>query len=57
MLVSRLCREVGNFEHSLVAQGVQVIKFWLDVSDEEQDKRLAARLKHRRETRCDGAHQ
>jgi polyphosphate kinase 2 len=36
-------REVPNFEKMLVASGVKLVKFWLDISPEEQAKRLKAR--------------
>ena len=36
-------REVPNFERMLVANGVKLLKFWLDISPEEQAKRLKAR--------------
>ena len=36
-------REVPNFEKMLVASGVKLVKFWLDISAEEQAKRLKAR--------------
>jgi len=36
-------REVPNFERMLVASGVKLLKFWLDISPEEQAKRLKAR--------------
>ena len=32
-----------NFERMLVASGVKLLKFWLDISPEEQAKRLKAR--------------
>ena len=36
-------REVPNFERMLIASGVKLTKFWLDISPEEQAKRLKAR--------------
>lgn len=36
-------REVPRFEHMLVSSGVRLIKFWLDVSKDEQAKRLGER--------------
>jgi polyphosphate kinase 2 len=36
-------REVPNFERMLVANGVKLVKFWIDISPEEQAKRLKAR--------------
>ena len=36
-------REAPNFERMLVASGVKLIKFWLDISPDEQAKRLKAR--------------
>ncbi len=36
-------REVPNFETMLVASGVKLVKFWLDISPEEQARRLKAR--------------
>ncbi|MBI5940290.1 MAG: polyphosphate kinase 2, partial [Caulobacterales bacterium] len=36
-------REVPNFERMLVANGVKLVKFWLDISPEEQARRLKAR--------------
>lgn len=38
-------REAPLFEQSLVNAGVKVIKLWLEVSDEEQERRFQARLK------------
>jgi polyphosphate kinase 2 (PPK2 family) len=38
----RLCPPV---EKQIVAQGVQILKFWLEVSDKEQKKRFEARIK------------
>jgi polyphosphate kinase 2 len=37
-------RDVPEFEHMLTEGGVQIIKFWLDISKEEQAERLAARV-------------
>lgn len=36
-------REVPNFETMLVASGVKLVKFWLDISPDEQARRLKAR--------------
>lgn len=36
-------RDVPAFEHMLAEGGIQVIKFWLDISREEQAERLEAR--------------
>jgi polyphosphate kinase 2 len=36
-----ICPEV---EHYIVTSGVQLIKFWLEVSDEEQERRFRARI-------------
>ena len=37
-------RDVPGFEHSLTEGGVQIIKFWLDISKAEQAERLEARV-------------
>lgn len=37
-------RDVPEFEHMLCEGGIQVIKFWLDISREEQAERLADRV-------------
>lgn len=37
-------RQVPNFEHMLYEDGITVIKFWFDISREEQKKRFDARL-------------
>ena len=36
-------REAPNFEKMLIASGVRMVKFWLDISPEEQARRLKAR--------------
>eukprot|EP01035_Chromulina_nebulosa_P000805 gene805-biopygen684 len=36
-------REVPLFERMLVSSGVKLVKFWLDISPDEQAKRLKAR--------------
>jgi polyphosphate kinase 2 len=36
-----LCPE---FEHHMVESGIQLIKYWLEVSDEEQERRFQARI-------------
>jgi polyphosphate kinase len=36
-------RQVTNFEHMLYEDGITVIKFWFDISQEEQQKRFDAR--------------
>lgn len=36
-------RDVPEFEHMLTEGGVQVVKFWLDISKDEQAERLKAR--------------
>jgi polyphosphate kinase 2 len=38
----RLCPPV---EKQIVAQGIQILKFWLEVSDKEQKKRFEARIR------------
>ena len=43
--VSAFYREAPLFEQSLVNAGIKVIKLWLEVSDEEQERRFQARLK------------
>ena len=37
-------KQVPNFEHMLYEDGIMVIKFWFDISREEQQKRFDARL-------------
>ena len=37
-------RELPQFENSLVEHGVQLIKYWFDVSMEEQERRFRARI-------------
>lgn len=37
-------RQVPNFEHMLYEDGIMVIKFWFDISREEQQKRFDSRL-------------
>lgn len=37
-------KQVPNFEHMLYEDGITVIKFWFDISREEQQKRFDARL-------------
>jgi polyphosphate kinase len=34
-----------QFEHALVDDGIFLVKFWLEVSDEEQERRFQARIK------------
>jgi len=34
-----------QFEHAIVDDGILLVKFWLEVSDEEQERRFAARIK------------
>jgi polyphosphate kinase 2 (PPK2 family) len=41
----RAYEEIRDFEHSLVAEGMVLVKLWLHVSDEEQLKRFKAREK------------
>lgn len=36
-------RQVSNFEHMLYEDGIVVIKFWFDITKEEQQKRFDAR--------------
>jgi polyphosphate kinase 2 (PPK2 family) len=36
-------RDAPGFEHMLTEAGVRIIKFWLDISKDEQAKRLQAR--------------
>jgi polyphosphate kinase 2 (PPK2 family) len=36
-----LCPE---FEHMIVDDGILLVKFWLEVSDEEQKRRFEARI-------------
>jgi len=38
-------RSCPEFERMLVRSGIQVIKYWFSVSDEEQEKRFQSRLK------------
>ena len=37
-------RDVPEFEHMLIEGGVQIIKFWLDITRKEQAERLEARV-------------
>jgi polyphosphate kinase len=37
-------RSCPFFEHMLVRSGIQVVKYWFSVSDEEQEKRFQARI-------------
>jgi len=37
--------DAPNFEHMLTEAGVRIIKIWLDISKDEQEKRLEARRK------------
>jgi polyphosphate kinase 2 len=37
-------RTCPEFEHTLVRSGVQLIKYWFSVSDEEQERRFQARV-------------
>lgn len=41
---SDFIRDVSEFEHMLCEGGIQIIKFWLDISREEQAERLAERI-------------
>ena len=34
-----------QFEHAIVDDGIILVKFWLEVSDEEQERRFKARIK------------
>ena len=34
-----------QFEHAIVDDGILLVKFWLEVSDEEQERRFKARIK------------
>jgi polyphosphate kinase 2 (PPK2 family) len=37
-------RSCPEFEHALVRSGVHLLKYWLSISDEEQEKRFQERL-------------
>jgi len=37
--------DAPNFEHMLTEAGIRIVKFWLDISKDEQAKRLEARRK------------
>jgi len=37
--------DAPNFEHMLTEAGIRIIKIWLDISKDEQEKRLDARRK------------
>jgi polyphosphate kinase 2 len=41
---SEFLRSCPEFERMLVRSGIQVVKYWFSVSDEEQEKRFQARL-------------
>ncbi len=41
---SDFIRDVSEFEHMLCEGGIQIIKFWLDISKEEQGQRLSERV-------------
>ena len=40
---SDFLRDAPAFEHMLTEAGIRIVKFWLDISKGEQEKRLAAR--------------
>ncbi len=40
----RFIREVPEFEHFVVDAGVMLIKYWIEVSNEEQEKRFLQRI-------------
>ena len=40
----RFLQQVPEFEHMLYEDGVKIIKFWFDISKEEQEKRFQARM-------------
>ena len=40
----RFLREVPLFENSMVAQGIRLIKYWFDVSMDEQERRFRKRI-------------
>ena len=42
--VPRVHAKLPEFERMLVRSGIQVIKYWFSVSDEEQEKRFRARI-------------
>ena len=37
-------RTCPEFEHMLLRSGIQLIKYWFSVSDEEQERRFQARV-------------
>ncbi len=39
----RFMKQVGSFEHMLREDGIDIIKFWFDISKKEQKKRFAGR--------------
>jgi polyphosphate kinase 2 len=41
---SEFLRSCPEFERMLVRSGIQIVKYWFSVSDEEQEKRFQARL-------------
>ena len=42
---SEFLRDCPNFERFLVSQGIILLKYWLEVSEEEQHRRFAERIK------------
>jgi polyphosphate kinase 2 len=42
--VERFLAQAPSFEKSMVESGIIVLKYWLEVSEEEQERRLAARI-------------
>jgi polyphosphate kinase 2 len=40
-------RSVSDFERMLIRSGIQLVKYWFSVSDEEQERRFRARLEDR----------
>jgi len=40
----RFLKVAPEFEHAMVESGIQLIKYWLEVSPEEQTRRLQARI-------------
>jgi polyphosphate kinase 2 len=41
----KFLRTCDQFEHALVDDGIQLIKYWMSVSPEEQERRFLARIK------------
>ena len=43
--VAKFLRTAPMFEHEMIEEGIILLKYWLEVSNEEQEKRFKARIK------------